>query len=70
MREVYGTIASIAFGLSIGLAFGWADHLANEGRLRAAEARAAELGGELNAMRVMVEWERFEEARIANINYK
>lgn len=63
MREVYGTIASIAFGLSIGLAFGWAQHIAQERRLRAAEAQVAELGGELNAMRVVAEWERFEEGR-------
>lgn len=63
MREVYGTMMAMALGLAVGLAFGWAHHIAQERRLRAAEAQVAELGGELNAMRVMAEWERFDEGR-------
>lgn len=53
----------MGFGLAFGLSLGWADRISQSNRIKAAEAQVAELGGELNAMRVMAEWERFEEGR-------
>lgn len=56
MKETYGLIAGLCFGLSIGIAFAWAVEI-QHGR------ETGRLISELNAARVMAEWDKFEEER-------
>ena len=56
MKQFYGTIAGLLFGLAIGIAFAWAVQISED-------REQAELAADLNAYRVMAEWDRFEEGR-------
>lgn len=56
MRETYGIIAGLCFGLSIGIAFAWAVEIQHD-------REEAAIISELNAVRVMAEWDKFEEGR-------
>jgi hypothetical protein len=56
MKQFYGTMAGLCFGLSIGIAFAWAVTIQHD-------REEAALISELNAARVMAEWDRFEEGR-------
>jgi len=56
MKQFYGTIAGLCFGLAIGISFAWAVQISED-------REQAELAADLNACRVMAEWNRFEEGR-------
>lgn len=56
MKQTYTFLTGCCAGLAIGLAFGWAV-LIQEQRHK------DELGSDLNAYRVMAEWDQFEEGR-------
>jgi len=56
MKQTYTLLAGLLFGLSIGIAFAWALQISED-------REQAELAADLNAYRVMAEWDRFEEGR-------
>lgn len=56
MREFYGGIAGLCFGIAIGVAFAWAAQIQHD-------RETADLAADLNAYRVMAEWNKFEEGR-------
>ena len=49
MKDFYGTLAGLCFGLAIGIAFAWAVKI-SEDREKAA------IAADLNAYRTMAEW--------------
>ncbi len=53
-------LSMLCFGFAAGIAVGWADHIQTE-RKHAKEK--AEIAADLNAYRVMAEWDQFEEGR-------
>lgn len=53
-------LSILCFGFVAGVAFTWADHIQTE-RLHAQEK--AEIAADLNAYRVMAEWDKFEQER-------
>lgn len=53
-------ITILCFGFAAGVAFTWADHIETE---REHAREKAELAADLNAYRVMAEWDKFEEER-------
>lgn len=56
MNQNAGIITGLLFGLAIGIAFAWALEIHHDRKER-------ELVSELNAARVMAEWEKFEDER-------
>lgn len=54
----YSIITALCFGFAIGVAFTWADHIQTE---REHAREKAELAADLNAFRVMSEWDKLKE---------
>ena len=53
-------LSILCFGFATGVAFTWADHIETE---REHAREKAELAADLNAYRVMAEWDKFEQER-------
>ena len=58
--NIYAIFTILFFGCAAGVAFTWADHIETE---REHSREKAELAADLNAYRVMAEWDKFEEER-------
>lgn len=62
-QSLIGMTFGILLGVSGGVLAGWLQHGEHERREEALRAELDTVVGDLNALRVMAEWDRFEEGR-------